>query len=67
VQLDEATTALAGITARACDIHARYLAAVQRTGSQLEDAGNMAPPPPHWRSVEDRVASVISGADAKVS
>jgi hypothetical protein len=21
----------------------------------------------HWRSVEDRVASVISGADAKVS
>jgi hypothetical protein len=45
-RLDEANTALAGITARASDIHARYQAAVQRTGSQLENAGNMAPQPP---------------------
>lgn len=45
-RIDEATTALAGITAKAEEIHAQYLAAVQRTGSQLEDAGNMAPHPP---------------------
>jgi hypothetical protein len=45
-RLDEASTALAGITAKANEIHAQYLAAVQRTGSQLEDAGNMAPQPP---------------------
>jgi hypothetical protein len=45
-RLDEATTALGGISARASDIHGRYLAAVQRTGSQLADAGNLAPPPP---------------------
>lgn len=37
---------MAGITARANDIHARYLAAVQRAGSQLQDAGHMAPQPP---------------------
>jgi len=66
VQLDEATTALAGITARACDIHARYLAAVQRTGSQLEDAGNMAPPPPGlfaglWHDAESDWDSAVSG------
>jgi len=45
-QVDDATTALAGITARANAIHAEYLAAVQRAGSQLEDAGTMAPHPP---------------------
>src|SRR5580692_8832624 len=45
-RIDEATTALAGITARAEEIHAQYVAAVQRAGSQLEDAGNMAPHPP---------------------
>jgi hypothetical protein len=45
-QVDEATTALAGITARANEIHAEYVAAVQRTAGQLEDAGNMAPQPP---------------------
>lgn len=45
-QVGEAATALAGITARASEIHAEYLAAVQRTASQLEDAGNMAPQPP---------------------
>ena len=46
MQVNEATSALAGITARANEIHAEYLAAVQRTGSQLQDAGNMAPQPP---------------------
>ena len=45
-QVDDATTALAGITARANEIHAEYLTAVQRTGSQLADAGTMAPQPP---------------------
>lgn len=45
-RIDEATTALAGITARADEIHAQYVAAVQRASSQLEDAGNMAPHPP---------------------
>lgn len=45
-QVDDATTALAGITARANEIHAEYLAAAQGTGSQLEDAGTMAPQPP---------------------
>jgi len=41
-RIDEANTALSGITARASDLHAQYLAVVQRTGSQLEDAGNMS-------------------------
>jgi hypothetical protein len=45
-QANEATAALASITARADEIHAEYLAAVQRTAGQLEDAGNMAPQPP---------------------
>jgi hypothetical protein len=45
-QVNEATTALAGITAKANEIHAEYLAAVQRTAAQLGDAGNMAPQPP---------------------
>jgi hypothetical protein len=27
----------------------------------------LKPPGAHWRSVEDRVASVISGADARIS
>lgn len=46
MQVNEARTALAGITARANEIHAEYLAAVQRTAGQLQDAGNMAPRPP---------------------
>jgi len=46
MQVNEATTALAGITARANEIHAEYLAAVQRTGGQLQHAGKMAPQPP---------------------
>jgi len=46
MQVNDATTALAGITARANEIHAEYLAAVQRTASQLQNAGNMAPQPP---------------------
>lgn len=45
-RIDEVNTALATITTRANEIHAEYLAAVQRTGGQLEDAGNMAPQPP---------------------
>ena len=45
-RIDEATTALAAITAKANEIHAQYMGAVQRAGSQLEDAGNMAPHPP---------------------
>ena len=45
-RLEEATTALAAIGARADDIHARYLTAIQRASSQLDDAGNMAPHPP---------------------
>lgn len=45
-RIDEANTALATITNRANEIHAEYLAAVQRTGGQLDDAGNMAPQPP---------------------
>jgi hypothetical protein len=45
-QVDAATTALAGITARANALHAEYLTAAQQTSGQLEDAGNMAPHPP---------------------
>jgi hypothetical protein len=45
-QVSEATTALAGIAARASEIHAEYLAAAQRTASQLTEAGSMAPQPP---------------------
>ena len=45
-QVDAATTALAGITARANELHAAYLTAAARAGGQLEDAGNMAPQPP---------------------
>jgi hypothetical protein len=68
-QVDEATTALAGITTRANEIHAEYLAAVQRTGSQLQDAGNMAPQPPGlfsqlWHDVAsnwDNTVSLVSG------
>ena len=41
-----ANGAMAVIAARAGDIHARYLTAVQRTGSQLKGAGNLAPRPP---------------------
>jgi hypothetical protein len=45
-QVDAATTALAGITARANALHAEYLTAAQQTSGQLEDAGNMAPHSP---------------------
>ena len=45
-RIDAAGINLAGFTARANQIHADYLAAVQRTASQLEVAGNMAPQPP---------------------
>jgi hypothetical protein len=66
-QVDDATTAMAGITARANEIHAEYLAAVQRTGSQLEDAGTMAPQPPghffsFWHSVESGWDDIVRGA-----
>ena len=45
-QLDEANTGLAGILAKADELHSRYLAAVQRADGRFEDAGNMAPSPP---------------------
>jgi hypothetical protein len=45
-QVDAATTALAGITARANQLHAEYLTAASRASGQLQDAGNMAPQPP---------------------
>jgi hypothetical protein len=45
-QFEAATTALAGITARANQLHAEYLTAVQQAGRQLEDAHNMAPKAP---------------------
>jgi hypothetical protein len=68
-RIDEANTALAGVTARAGAIHAGYLAAVQRASSQLEDAGNMAPQPPGlfaslWHDVVadwDDAVSLVSG------
>lgn len=66
---DNANSALSGIAARANDIHARYLAAVQKTGSQLQHAGNMAPQPPGffsglWHDVEsgwDEAVKHLSG------
>jgi hypothetical protein len=66
-RVDEATTALAGITARAGDIHARYLAAVQRTAGRLEDAGNMAPQPPGlfselWHGVTSQWDDIVRTA-----
>jgi hypothetical protein len=66
-QVDDATTALAGITARANEIRAQYLAAVQRTGSQLEDAGTMAPHSPGlfselWHGVESGWDDIVRGA-----
>jgi hypothetical protein len=45
-QVNEATSALASITARANALSAEYQAAVQRTAGQLSQAGNMAPQPP---------------------
>ena len=68
-RIDDATTALAGITARASQIHAQYLAAAQRASGQLEDAGNMAPQPPGffaglWHGAEsswDDAVSMLSG------
>jgi hypothetical protein len=45
-QLQEADAALTSITTRANDIHTRYMAAVQTTAGQLDQAGNMAPHPP---------------------
>jgi hypothetical protein len=45
-QVDAATTALTGITARAGELHAAYLTAAARAGGQLQEAGSMAPQPP---------------------
>lgn len=66
-QISDATAALAGITARANEIRTQYLAAVQRTSSQLEDAGNMAPQPPGlfsqlWHGVERGWDDIVRGA-----
>ncbi len=46
LRLQDASTALAAIIAKADDLHTQYLAAVQRAGSQLQEASNMAPQPP---------------------
>ena len=43
---EEAKTVLAAIGARADDLHVRYLTAVSRTSSQLQDATDMAPKAP---------------------
>jgi hypothetical protein len=67
-KLDAANTALAGILARANDIHTRYLAAVQQADSQLEDAGNMAPHPPGlFASLWHDVAASWDGAVGAIS
>lgn len=68
---DTASTALAGISGRADDIHARYLSAVQRAGSQLQDAGNMAPPPPSvfsdlWHGAEGFFDDAVHDVDVLV-
>ena len=63
-QADEANSALSGIAAQADDIQARYLAAAQKAGSQLQGAGNMAPQPPRlfaslWHDVEHNWDDVV--------
>jgi hypothetical protein len=63
-QVDAASTALAGITARADALHSEYLTAVQQTSSQLEDADNMAPKAPGW--LASRWHEVTSGWDDMV-
>lgn len=65
--ISTATDALAGITARANALHAEYLAAVQQAGSQLEDAGNMAPRAPGlfsqlWHDATSSWDTVVRGA-----
>ena len=67
-QANEATSALASITARADQLHAEYLAAVQRATGQLEDAGNMAPQPPGlfaglWHDAMSTWDSTVSDLD----
>jgi hypothetical protein len=67
-RLEEAATALAAVGARADDIHARYLAAVQRAGSQLDEAGNMAPRPPGlfsslWHDAASGWDTAVRGTD----
>jgi hypothetical protein len=67
-RVNAANTALAGILARANDVHARYLDAVRAANSQLDNAGNMAPHPPGlfsslWHDVEtgwDDAVSFVS-------
>jgi hypothetical protein len=67
-QIDAASTALAGITSRASQIHAEYLAAVQRTAGQLQNAGNMAPRPPGffsqmWHDATTGWDDIVRGAN----
>lgn len=67
-RMDAASTALNGVIAKANDLHARYLAAVQRTGSQLQDAGHMAPQPPGlfaslWHEAVSGWDAMVHGLD----
>lgn len=65
-RLDEMDSALSGIIVKANDLHSRYLAAVQQAGSQLDDAGNMAPHQPGlfaslWHDAEGIYDTVVDG------
>jgi len=67
-RLDEADTALSSITTRANSIQAEYTAAVQRTETQLESAGNMAPQPPGlfsslWHDATSDWDTAVDGLD----
>jgi hypothetical protein len=62
--LTAANDALSGITARANALHGEYLTAVQQTGSQLEDAGQLAPGQPGlFSQLWHDATSVADGAD----
>jgi hypothetical protein len=63
-----ANTALAGILAKADDVHTRYLDAVRAANSQLDNAGNMAPHPPGlfaslWHDAASRWDEAVRGLD----
>lgn len=61
LRFDEATSVLDAISATVDEVYSRYLAAVQRTGDQLQSAGNMAPRPSPW--YDDFAHSVEHGWD----
>lgn len=67
-RVDEAKTALAAILIQADDLHTRYLSAVSRTSTQLQDAGHMAPSAPGlfaamWDDVTSSWDTVTSTVD----